>query len=245
MKTSDTINELAQALSKAQGEIKDATKSHEGYGYTYADLADILTIGRPILSKHGLSLVQFPADSPPITHGENGVQVPTVKVVTRLLHLSGQWLEDEYTMPVEQKVSNKGKATLSMAQSIGMTITYARRYAAAAVLGMAQTDNDASVVDFVTGAELKELKALIASTNSDVSKICAHCQIDQLEDISHANFVRVRDTLNRKAQKQASGQQATKGTVDRLKGAGNDKELSNLQEQMAQQASGEQPTDEG
>jgi len=231
MKTSEQINELAGALANAQGEIKDASKSREGYGYTYADLSDILEIARPVLAKNGLALIQVPSNVETPPPAEGNLPMLRVAVETTLAHKSGQWIAEIYHMPVEQKVSNKGKQTLSLAQCIGMTITYCRRYAAAAILGMAQTDNDASIVDFVTGSELKELKTLIAATNSDQSKICEHCGIETLEDISHENFARVRGMLERKMRKSTGAKKNTEDKTEQLKQKG-----QALKEQMAKDA---------
>lgn len=231
MKTSEQINELAGALATVQGEIRDASKTKEGFGYSYADLSDILDIARPLLSKNGIAIIQTPSnvDMPPVGDGNQ----PTlyVAVETTLAHKSGQWISEKYHMPVEQKVSNKGKQTLSLAQCIGMTITYCRRYAAAAILGMAQTDNDASIVDFVTGSELKDLKTLIASTNSNQAKICEHCGIEALEDISHENFVRVRGMLERKQRKSTEAEKRTASNTEKLKEKGR-----NLTSQLAKDA---------
>lgn len=126
MRTSDTVGALAKALSEAQGELQNAEKSKEGYGYKYADLAQILDIARPVLSQHGLAVIQLP-------HNADG----GIAVTTRLMHESGEWIEDTIVMEVEV-----GK--LSRAQAAGTVITYERRYALSAVLGIAQEDPDAS-----------------------------------------------------------------------------------------------------
>lgn len=219
MKKSEQINELSAALSAFQGEIKDAVKSNEGYGYNYANLSDILIIARPLLAKNGLALIQLAANAPEI-EGHNGTKIQQVAVETILTHKSGQWISEVYAMPVERKISNKGKETLSLAQCVGVTITYCRRYAASAILGMTQTDNDASVVDFVTGAELKKLKDMIAKTNSDIALVCRHCGIDEIEDISHENYLRVMDMLSRKAAVKTDAQAATETKTESLKELG-------------------------
>lgn len=130
MKTSETIGALAAALSAAQGELHNVEKNKEGYGYNYADIAAILDVARPILSRHGLSVVQFPQNS-----------VGGISVTTRLMHGSGEWLEDSISMPVEEAKN------LSAAQACGVVITYCRRYSLAAVLGIAQEDSDAATND--------------------------------------------------------------------------------------------------
>lgn len=130
IKTSEELKDLATALAKAQGELSDAEKSSENpfYKSKYADLAEVLGQIRPIFSKHELSIVQFPHQK------EDG----HVSVTTRLMHSSGQWMEAELTMPVQGK---------NIAQDSGSVITYMRRYAAAAVAGIAQVDTDANQAD--------------------------------------------------------------------------------------------------
>ena len=127
MKTSEQLNELATALSKAQGEISDAEKSSDNpfFKSKYADLAEVLGQIRPIFSANGLSIIQLPS-----LEAEGHVAVNTM-----LLHSSGQWVQDAMSMPVQGK---------NVAQESGSVITYMRRYAAAAVAGIAQVDTDAN-----------------------------------------------------------------------------------------------------
>ena len=121
------ISNLAAALSALQGEIEDAKKESKAHAYMYADLPTVLQIARPLLSKHGLAVTQFP-----INQGDR------VGVKTRLMHTSGEWLEDSMTMPVHE---SRG---MSPAQAAGSVITYCRRYSLTAVLGISQEDDDAA-----------------------------------------------------------------------------------------------------
>ena len=127
MQTSEELGDLATAMAIAQGELSDAEKSSDNpfFKSKYADLAEVLGQIRPIFSKHGLSLVQFPGQE----------QDGHVQVTTRLMHKSGQWMEGTLSMPVQGK---------NIAQDSGSVITYMRRYAAAAVAGIAQVDSDAN-----------------------------------------------------------------------------------------------------
>jgi len=209
---SESINEIAMALSVAQGELKDVIRSKEGYGYSYADLASILEIIRPVLSRNGLSVIQTAYNPPTEVDEKNGA--PSVGVETTLLHSSGQFIAEKLTMPVIYK---KG---MSEAQGFGVAITYIRRYAVSAMLGIAQADNDAAIVSFVTGAELKELKALIAETNSNTEKICEHCGIDTLDDLNQENFMKIKNLLERKAKTSSTAKRKTEESTDKLKAVG-------------------------
>lgn len=127
MQTSETINELATALAKAQGQIKGAIKDAENphFRSKYADLASVWDACRDALSKNGLSVIQAPRGC----WNESGW---TVEVETRILHSSGQWMGDTITVPV-------GKPD---AQGLGSALTYARRYALASFVGVAPEDDD-------------------------------------------------------------------------------------------------------
>ena len=130
MKTSETINELATALSAFQGEVENATKSASNpfFKSKYADLAEVLNTVRPLMGKNGLSLAQFPSF-------EGNAEQGLVLVETVLMHKSGQWLSCITSVPIKGKIDS---------QVIGSAITYCRRYPAAAILGIAQEDDDAN-----------------------------------------------------------------------------------------------------
>jgi hypothetical protein len=129
MKFSEQINDLAAALSKAQGAMEPAVKDavnpafvRDGKKSTYADLAANVEAARPHLAANGLSVVQE------ATTIERGVAVATC-----ILHSSGQWIQfDPITVPL-------GKAD---AHGVGSATTYARRYALGAALGLVAEDDD-------------------------------------------------------------------------------------------------------
>lgn len=124
MNQSEQINDLAAALAKAQGQITGALKDSANpfFKSKYADLASCWDACRKQLSENGLSVIQT-------TTVDNG----HVLVETTLAHSSGQWIRG--SLPV--KVKDDGP------QAQGSGITYARRYALAAIVGLAQIDDDA------------------------------------------------------------------------------------------------------
>lgn len=121
---SEAINELALALAKAQGQITGALKdsSNPFFKSKYADLASCWDACRKQLSENNLSVVQT-------TDVIDGIVV----VRTILAHSSGQWVSG--ILPVKTKDDGP--------QAQGSGITYARRYALAAIVGLAQIDDDA------------------------------------------------------------------------------------------------------
>lgn len=122
---SSEINEIASALSKAQSELESARKDSTGYGYNYSDLATVIATAKPILAKHELAITQLV--------GETG---SNVSVETILTHSSGQYFTSKGTLPIVE-MNNP-------AQGAGAAISYLRRYAYQAILGLASEDNDAA-----------------------------------------------------------------------------------------------------
>ena len=120
---SDEVNKLAEALSKAQGQMENAIKDSENpyFRSRYADLASVWEAARKPLSANGLAVTQT-----------SEFNLEAVTVVTTLLHSSGQWLRGTLAM----------KPVKNDPQGIGSCLTYSRRYALAAILGIAQADDD-------------------------------------------------------------------------------------------------------
>ncbi|MGM1405170.1 ERF family protein [Bacillus cereus group sp. BceL309] len=124
MNKSETITELAKALVKFNSEVNKIAKDADNpfFKNNYATLDTIIDEIRPILSKHGLSIMQIPSGD-----GQN------VTLKTLLLHESGEWLEsDELTM----------KPVKNDPQAVGSCITYARRYSLAAFLSLNTGEDD-------------------------------------------------------------------------------------------------------
>lgn len=125
MLKSDLINEIAAALAKAQGQIEGAKKSSSNpfFKSKYADLAECWNTCREALTANGISVIQMPEEI-----NENG----RLNITTMLAHSSGQYISSTLTMTV----------TKLDPQAIGSAITYGRRYALAAMVGLAQEDDD-------------------------------------------------------------------------------------------------------
>lgn len=126
MKLSEQTSELFTALAKAQGEMLNLAKDSKGYGYTYTKLDNIVSMLRPILSKHGLSYIQCDKTD---EQGRIGIE-------TLVTHTSGQWLCSEVAYCVEDKL--KG---MNSFQVRGSSNTYLRRYSLSSVFGLA-TEED-------------------------------------------------------------------------------------------------------
>ncbi|MCP4991396.1 MAG: hypothetical protein GY928_36675 [Colwellia sp.] len=131
MELSNETNELFAAFSMFQGELDNASKGKSGHGYKYADLAECINTAKPFLAKNGLAVTQL--------LGSNEEGKPTL--TTMLTHKSGQYMSDKLVM-VEAKLQGGGGK--NPVQELGSAITYQRRYAYAAIIGLAQEDDDAA-----------------------------------------------------------------------------------------------------
>lgn len=130
MTHSDSLDQIAPAMAKAQAATKAAVMDAENphYKSLFATLASITATVKKPLAEHGLCVVQAPSAG-------DGV----ARVTTMLLHVSGQWIASELALPVGERATP---------QAIGSAISYGRRYALAGMLGVvADTDDDAEAAE--------------------------------------------------------------------------------------------------
>lgn len=129
---SDQINEIATALAKAQAEIIGAKEDrlNSFINYKYAALSSVWDACRTALTKNGLSVSQI------IQQHENGDNLCTM-----LMHSSGQWLKSIIPIKVKVQMTKSGKE-MNELQTLGSTLTYLRRYALSALVGVAPYEED-------------------------------------------------------------------------------------------------------
>ncbi len=124
MKQSESIDKIIPAFIAFQSDMpsvpKDGNNPH--FKSKYATLGAITEATRPHLAKHGLGFMQWMSN-------REGYQL----IVTRIMHTSGQWMEDEgYIL----------NPTKNDPQGMGSAVTYARRYTLGASLGIITEDDD-------------------------------------------------------------------------------------------------------
>jgi hypothetical protein len=142
MEMSQSIAQIAGALSKFQGEVTNPSKTKtaiippkdpkkQGYKYKYADLGDIIDTIREPLKKHGLSYIQNP-----VRNDKGDLE----GVYTMILHESGEYMIFDL-VPIRAGAN-------ATPQQIGSALTYARRYSLSLALGIAaDEDDDASAAE--------------------------------------------------------------------------------------------------
>ena len=157
------IGKVSAAYVAAFAEMTNAVKdrSNPHLGNDYATLESVLAAVRPVLAKHGLAVYQAPAEitvkSPELT---------TIAVVTVLLHASGEQIAIRTEVPVAPGFDKRSGKSVIDAQRAGSAITYARRYALAAVCGITQTDDDGNGASTVTAGDEEDVPALAAAVKA-------------------------------------------------------------------------------
>lgn len=177
MNKSESIKAFAEALAKFQGEVKNPPKSADNpfFKSKYTPLDVMIDTAKPLLNKHGLSYIQSCSGD-----GQN------ITVTTLLMHNSGEWVE---TDPLTLKAD---KAT---AQGAGSAITYGRRYALAAALGLASDEDDdgngaepkktpKSKPQKIDNTKAQVIYDLLQETNADVKAFLDYYKVSKVEDMT-------------------------------------------------------------
>ena len=123
MNKSESIKELATALSKFQGKMLTAHKGSDNpfFKSKYADLAEVVKTATPGLAECGLSVSQL------VGANEQGTTLTTI-----LMHSSGDFISSEMPLLISKQD----------AQGQGSALTYARRYSYMSIIGMVADEDD-------------------------------------------------------------------------------------------------------
>lgn len=194
---SGEIKELVAALAKAQGAMKPAVfnRINPHYKNRYADFTSCMDACRGPLSENGLAIVQY-------CQTIDG----KLNLVTKLAHISGQWMESEFPI-IASKMDSQG---------IGSAMTYAKRYSLCGMIGVVadeEGDDDGEaavgrpqnkpVTLTIAKAPQKILSSQVAAIREIESKLDHECRnklyawlnnaykIDKIEDVLVDNFQKV------------------------------------------------------
>ncbi len=206
MRKSDSIGNLAKALSAAQAEMGPARKGSKNpfFKSSYADLTQVTDVIRLPLASHGIAYVQT------IEPGEGG----QINILTSLIHESGEWVES--CLPI--------KPVKQDPQGIGSAISYGKRYGLQAIVCLPSADDDgegamgrpraqrpqntppvAQNVPMASEAQLKKLHTVAGKLNLDRDGILKGCAahtgrlIQSTKDLTKAEAVKVIDAMEKKA----------------------------------------------
>jgi len=161
LNSSESIKELATALAIVQGQLTFAKKDSKNpfFKSNYADLESVWDACRSLLSDNGLAVMQFPGE-----YMDGNMALNTI-----ITHKSGEWMSQEMSVPVSKPD----------AQGAGSALTYMRRYALAAVVGVVQADDDGNsasqkIIESATAQQIASINALIEQSGADEAKLFAY-----------------------------------------------------------------------
>jgi hypothetical protein len=184
MNTSSEINELADALSKAQGQMGGASKTADNpfLKSKYADLASVIAAIKEPLASNGLSYIQNPFT-------RNG----SVGVATRLMHKSGQWIESSFSIP----------APKHDAQTYGALVTYCRRFTLQSVLGVPAEDDDGNSITrqaeaIISTEQCHSVRAMIELAKADETRFLKSYGVESIEKLTVSQFKHAVELLEKK-----------------------------------------------
>ena len=187
MNSSESIKNLAEALCNAQATMGGAVKDSANpfFKSSYADLTSVIKAIKDPFAKNGLSYTQFPISN---EHG--------VGVCTRLMHNSGEWIEEEFVLPLVKRDPQSG----------GSCLTYCRRYSLQSLAGIPVADDDAEAAmlrgddanEVIADSKAEHIKSLLEESGADVKKFLAYFKAKSVDTMLAVDYNRAVATLKAK-----------------------------------------------
>lgn len=142
MRTSDSIKQIAPALLAAQKQMTFAAKDSKNphFKSKYAGLPQVIDAVKGPLNDNGITFIQTPSIP--------AIDDVRLVLVTRLLHESGEWIEDTAICPMPKQDP----------QGLGSAMTYLRRYSLAAICGLYQDDDDGEAAKLDVEPQIKKIR---------------------------------------------------------------------------------------
>lgn len=157
-----TNGNIYRQLFEVQKELSTLPKNRTAHKYKYTDLDTVVQVIKPIMQKNNIAFVQSIG-----TAADGGIVL-----TTRIFNTESEFIEDSVMVPT---ITDK---YLNSAQTLGMSITYMRRYSLCAMLGVTSDEDVDANTDAVksseelkggnsTDAEKKEISDLLNSRYSN------------------------------------------------------------------------------
>jgi len=187
----------AAALSRMQPELPTVAERGTiknkagGVQSRYALWEDVVSVITPILSRHGFALT-FRTSNP-----EKLVTVTGV-----LTHQEGHSEETTLTLPIDSSDFR------NLVQSIGSSVSYGKRYTAAALLnlrsGLSEDDDGQAYSrgECISEKQVADITALLSEVGADKVRFLKYIGIDSIESILVANYDAVIRAIEAKRRKQ-------------------------------------------
>lgn len=190
--------EIIKALHKAQGLLTGpkANKKNPHFRSDYADLTAVLNVIDLPFQENGLSITQL------FDFHESGQNI----LITRLMHISGEYLESKMLFPV-----------LNDPQKMGSHISYFRRYAILSIAGIPGKDDDANIAakqikvdefirekesnECISATKLEQLTTHEGYSDLAETEILKVAKIERVSDLKNMHFNEAMNFVAREAKK--------------------------------------------
>lgn len=188
---SDTTLDAALAQAQAAMQHPKKTKTNPHFKSTYADLADVINAVRPALNEAGIAVVQA---------------VEGDELVTQLRG-HGDVLESRIRLNLDVKP-----------QELGSQLSYMRRYALAAIAGVASEDDDDGNAASSAKPAQRRTQARTEPVNADGEPLATRDQRDQFTALCDAAELERADRadLVKQTVGKTAWNQVTKADADKL-----------------------------
>ena len=192
---SENVGKLAEALSKAQSSMTEAKEDSKNpfFKSNYADLTSVWRACKDSLSNNGLAISQV-----------TGFMEGQLFLVTTLIHSSGEWMKGYYPLYLSKQDP----------QAVGSAITYARRYALAAIVGVCKEgeDDDAEKAqdrkapkEMISDDQLKQLIKAVGTDTEAKDIILKRFSVKAFNEIPKESFATMMTWLETRAKEKANG----------------------------------------
>ena len=192
---SENVGKLAEALSKAQSSMTEAKEDSKNpfFKSNYADLTSVWRACKDSLSNNGLAISQV-----------TGFMEGQLFLVTTLIHSSGEWMKGYYPLYLSKQDP----------QAVGSAITYARRYALAAIVGVCKEgeDDDAEKAqdrkapkEMISDDQLKQLIKAVGTDTEAKDIILKRFSVKAFNEIPKESFATMMTWLETRMKEKANG----------------------------------------
>ena len=172
-------------FSKMQCNIPVISENATGHNSKYATFEHIMSVIKPILKNYGFA-IRFSVTQ------ENGY----VTTISTISHIEGHSESTSITLPYETSGSKNG------VQAIGSSVSYGKRYALCALLGIATGDDDDgnTAIDTISEEQATEINALAGSHGVDMARFLKFMKASSVHHIKSTDYNKAITAINKKAE---------------------------------------------
>jgi len=165
-------------------EVKPTSDSGMKFGYSYADLEEVVNTIRPFLARHGFSF----------THDAKATSSGMLEVVCTVRHIAGHARTASFPAPTSSR------AGMSDVQKYASALTFARRQTLIQALGLTTTDADTDGADLtpITEEQARTIEDYIGESGADRARFLKWVGVASVPEILAGDFDRVVVELKKK-----------------------------------------------